>query len=74
MCERCELPVQEPICDLQLEQGWPSYGWRRDEIDEGGWSIGRAKKEGINSYGEVWYKFYGKSLKPTGPIYGRAVL
>ena len=74
MCERCELPVQEPRCDLQLEKGWQSYGWRRGAISDGGWSIGRAKKEGRNSYGEVWYKFYRKSLKPTGPRYGRVVM
>ena len=27
-----------------------------------------------NSYGGVWYKFYGKLLKPTGRRDGRAVL
>ena len=34
-----------------------------------------AKKEGRNSYGGVWYRFYGKSPnKQTGPRAGRAVL
>ena len=35
---------------------------------------GGKKKEGRNSYGGVWYSFYGKSSKPTGPRDGRAVL
>ena len=51
MCERCELPEQELRCDLRSEQGRPSYGWRRVAISDGGRAIGRAKKEGRNSYG-----------------------
>ena len=51
VCERCELPVQEPRCNLRSEQGQPSYGWRRVAISYGGRAIGRAKKEGRNSYG-----------------------
>ena len=43
-CERCELPVQEPCCNLRSEQGRPSYGWRRVAISNGGRAIGRAKK------------------------------
>ena len=74
VCKPCELPVQEPRCNLQLEQGRPSYGLQRVAITDGSWAIGRAKKEGRNSYGGGWYKFYGKSFKPTGPRYGRAVL
>ena len=74
MCERCELPVQEPRYDLQLEQGRPSYGWRRVEILDSGRAIRRAKKEGRKSYGGVWYWLYGKLPKQTGPRAGRAVL
>ena len=74
MCERCELPVQDTYCDLPSEQGWPRYGWRRVEILESGWAIGRAKKKGKNSLGGVWYWFYGKLLNQTGPRDGRAVL
>ena len=74
MCEWCDLPVREPCCDLRSEQGRPSYGWRRVAISDGVWAIGMAKKEGRNSYGRGWYSFYGKSSKPMGPRYGRAVL
>ena len=51
VCERCEILVREPRCNLQLEQGRPSNGWRRVGLLGGGWFIGRAKKEGRNSYG-----------------------
>ena len=51
VCERCELPVQEPFCDIRSEQGRPSYGWWRVEISDGGRAIGRTKTEGRNSYG-----------------------
>ena len=74
MCKRCELPVQDPRCDLRSEQGRPSYSWRRVAISDGARALGRAKKEGRNSYWGVWYSFYGKSSKPTGPRDGRAVL
>ena len=57
-----------------MEQGRPSYGWRCVELLNGGRAIGRAKKEGINSYGGVWYWFYGMSLEQTGPRDGRLVL
>ena len=40
----------------------------------GGQAIGRAKKEGRNSYRGFWYWFYGKSPRQTGPRAGRAVL
>ena len=59
--------MQEPCCNRRSEQGRPSYGWRRVKIIDGGQAIGRTKKEGRNSYVGVWYKFYGKLLKPTGP-------
>ena len=74
MCEWCEITVREPCCDLLSEKGRPGYGWWHVKIIDDGRAIGRAKKEGRNSYGGVWYKFYGKLLKPTGPRYGRAVL
>ena len=45
--------MREPCCDLQSEQGRPIYGWRRVAISDGGRAIGRAKKEGRNSYGGV---------------------
>ena len=51
VCERCELPVQDPHCDLRSDQGRPCYGWRRVAISDGGRAIWRAKKEGRNSYG-----------------------
>ena len=51
VCKRCELPVQEPRCDLRLEQVRSSYSWRGVVISDGGRAIGRAKKEGTNSYG-----------------------
>ena len=51
MYERCEILVQEPRCYLLLEQGRLSYGWLRVAISDGGRAIGRAKKEGRNSYG-----------------------
>ena len=70
VCERCDLPVREFCCDIRSEQGRPSYGWRRVEILDGGRAIGRAKKEGRNSYGGVWYWFYSKLLKQTGPTDG----
>ena len=70
----CEILVREPRCDLRSEQGRPSYVWRRAAIIDGGRAIRRAKQEGRNSYGGVWYSFYGKSPKPTGPRDGRAVL
>ena len=60
MCEWCELPLQYPRCDLQLEQRWPSYGWRRAQLIDGGQAIERAKKEGRNFYGGFWYRFYSK--------------
>ena len=44
-----------------MEQGRPSYGWRRVAISDGGQAIGRAKTEGRNSNRGVWYKFYSKS-------------
>ena len=47
---------------------------RRVAISDGCRAIRRAKKEGRNSYGGVWYQFYGKSSKLTGPRDGRAVL
>ena len=72
VCERCDLPVIEPHCNLLLEQGWPSYGWRRVGLSDGGRVIGRAKKEGINFYMGVWYMFYVKSsVKQTGPRVSR---
>ena len=74
MCERCELPVQEPCCNLRSDQGWPIYGWRCVAISDGGRAIGRAKKEGRNSYGGVYYSFYGESPNPTGPRDCREVL
>ena len=43
-------------------------------ISDGGRAIGREKTEGRNSYGGVWYGFYGKSSQPTGLRDGRAVL
>ena len=61
MCKWCEILVREPRCNIRLEQGRPSYGWQRFEIIDGGRAIGRAKKEGRNSYGGVWYWFYNKS-------------
>ena len=61
VCKRCELLVREPHCDLRLEQGRPSYGWRQVAISDGGQAIGRVKKEGRNIYWGVKYKFYGKS-------------
>ena len=57
-----------------MEQGRLSYGWRRVKILNGGRAIGSAKKEGRNSYRGVWYFFYSKLLKPTGPRDGPAVL
>ena len=67
MCEQCELLVREPCCGLQLDQGRLSYGWRLVGLPDSGWFIGRAKKEGRNSYLEVWYKVYGKaSVCQTG--------
>ena len=74
MCELCELPVRDPHCDILLEQGRPSYGCQRVEIIDGGRAIRRAKKEGRNSYGVVWYRFYNKSPKQMGPRAGQAVL
>ena len=66
--------MQEPRCDLRSEQGLPSYGWWRVKILNGGRSIGRAKKEGRNSYRGVWYWFYGKSPKQTVLRAGQTVL
>ena len=66
--------MRDPRCNLQLEQGGPSYGWRRVTTIDGGWAIDRTKKEGRKSYGGVWYSFYGKPSKPTVPRDGRAVL
>ena len=57
-----------------MKQGWPSYGWRRVEISDGGWAIGRAKKAREKLLQWVWYSFYSKLSKPTGPRDGRAVL
>ena len=74
MYERCDLPVREPRCNLRSEQVRPSYGCRRVTISDGGRAIRRAKKEGRNYYGWVWYSFYGKSSKLTGPRDGQAVL
>ena len=74
MCNRCEIPLRYPRCDILLEQGCPRYGRRRVKIIDGGRAIGKAKKEGRNSYGGGCYSFYVKSSKPTGPRYGRAVL
>ena len=74
VCERCELPVSEPCCNLRSEQGQTSYGWRRVAISDSGRAIGRAKTEGRNSYGGVRYSFYGKLSKPMGPRYAQAVL
>ena len=75
MCERCDLPVIYICCDLLLEQGCLRYGWRRTWLSKGVWDIGWAKTEGRNSYGGVWYMFYGKSsVKQTGPQVGHAVL
>ena len=60
--------MKDPRCDLQSEQERPSYGWQRVELLDGGRAIERAKKEGRNSYGGVWYRFYGKlPNKQTGP-------
>ena len=55
--------VCEPSCNLQLEQGWLSYGWRYVKIIDGVWAIGSTKKEGRNSYGGGWYWLYGKLPK-----------
>ena len=66
--------MQETRCNIRSEQGRPGYGWRCVEILNGGRAIGRAKKEGRNSFGGVWYWFYGKSLKQTGLRDGRAVM
>ena len=74
VCERCELPVREPRCDLRSEQGQPSYGWWRGAISDGDRAIRRTKKEGRNSYGVFFHSFYGKTSKPTGPRDGQAVL
>ena len=74
VCEQCEISVQDPRYNLRSEQGQPSYGWRCVKIIDGGQAIGRAKKEGRNSYGGVWYQFYGKLLRPTGWRDGQAVL
>ena len=44
-------------------------------LSDSGQVIGRTKEEGRNSYGGVWYKFYGKaSVWQTGPRTGQAVL
>ena len=51
VCERCELLVRDPCCDLRSDQGQPSYGSRCVRLSDGGRFIGRAKKEGKNSYG-----------------------
>ena len=67
VCERCELPVRDPRCDLRSEQGQSINGWRRVGLSDGGRFIRSAKMEGRNSYGGVWYRFYGKSPnKQTG--------
>ena len=75
VCKRCEIPVREYRCDLRLEQGQPSYGWQRVGLSYDSRAIRRAKKKEINSYGGVWYRFYGKSsIKQTVPRAGQAVL
>ena len=60
VCKWCELTVIDPCCNLRLEKGWPSYGWRRVGLLNSIRFIGRAKTEGKNSYRGVWYMFYGK--------------
>ena len=51
------------------------YGWRLFGLLGGGRFIVRAKTEGRNSYGGVWYRFYGKlSVCQTGPQAGQVVL
>ena len=75
VCEWCELLVQEPHCNLRSEKVWPSYGWRRVEILNGGRATKRAKTEGRNTYGGVFYRFYCKyTNKYTVPIAGQVVL
>ena len=50
VCKRCKLLVRDPRCNLRLDQGRPSYGWQRVGLSDDGRVIGRAKKEGRNSY------------------------
>ena len=42
--------MREHEYDLQTDKGWPRYGWRYVGLPDGGPFIGRAKKEGRNSY------------------------
>ena len=51
VCKWCDLPVKEPCCNLLLGQGRPSYGWRRTGLLNSSRFIGRAKTDGLNSYG-----------------------
>ena len=62
VCEWCEILMRELCCDLQLEQGWLSYGWWCVRLPNGGRITGRVKTEGRNSYRVFWYRFFGNLL------------
>ena len=54
--------MREPHCDIRSEKGRPINGWQRGGLSDGGWVIGKAKKEGKKLLRVVCYMFYGKSF------------